>query len=179
MEKGFFPGSTGVKNLPINAGNAREVFYSWVAKIPWSRKRQPAPVFLPRKSLGQRSLEGYSPRGRKELDTTEQPSMHTHTSWKVRHGSILMKRPLHVSTARSSFWGPRSTPHNSLWKFGNGFGSKSRPMSLERETYPGKANALHDIVVQQVFLLGTGVTTRGKGTWESQLQRHGTAEAEE
>ena len=37
-------------------------------------------------------------------------------------------------------------------------------MSLEREAYPGKANALHDIVVQQVFLLGTGVTTRGKGT---------------
>ena len=90
-----------------------------------------------------------------------------------------MKRFLHISTARSSLQGPRSTPHNSLWKSGNSFGSKSRPISLEREAYPGKANGLHDIVVQQGFLLGTGVTIRGKGTQESQLQRHGTDEAEE
>ena len=33
----------------------------WVRKIPWSRKRQPTPVFLLGKSLGQRSLVGYSP----------------------------------------------------------------------------------------------------------------------
>ena len=32
---------------------------------------QPTPVFLPRKSHGQRSLVGYSPWGCKELDTTE------------------------------------------------------------------------------------------------------------
>ena len=37
----------------------------------WSRKWQPAPVFLQRKSHGQRSLAGYSPWGYKELDTTE------------------------------------------------------------------------------------------------------------
>ena len=30
------------------------------------------PVFLPGESHGQRSLVGYNPRGRKELDTTEQ-----------------------------------------------------------------------------------------------------------
>ena len=30
------------------------------------------PVFLPGKSHGRRSLLGYSPRGRKESDTTEQ-----------------------------------------------------------------------------------------------------------
>lgn len=90
-----------------------------------------------------------------------------------------MKRLLYISAARSSFQGPRSTPHNSLWKSGNSFGSKPRPISLEREAYPGKANGLRDIVVQQGFLLGTGVTIRGKGTRESQLQRHGTAEAEE
>ena len=29
------------------------------------------PVFLPGKSHGQRSLEGYSPWGHRELDTTE------------------------------------------------------------------------------------------------------------
>ena len=44
----------------------------WVRKIPWRRKWQPTPVFLLGESHGQSSLEGYSPRGRKELDTTEQ-----------------------------------------------------------------------------------------------------------
>ena len=34
-------------------------------KIVWRRKRQPTPVFLPGKSHGQRSLAGYSPRGRR------------------------------------------------------------------------------------------------------------------
>ena len=35
----------------------------WVKKIPWRRKWQPTPVFLPGQSHGQRSLVGYSPRG--------------------------------------------------------------------------------------------------------------------
>ena len=39
----------------------------------YSRRRQcqPTPVLLPGKSDGQRSLVGYSPWGRKKLDTTE------------------------------------------------------------------------------------------------------------
>ena len=41
-------------------------------KIPWRRKWQPTPVFLPEKSHGQRSLVDYSPWGRKESDMTEQ-----------------------------------------------------------------------------------------------------------
>ena len=40
-------------------------FHSWVRKIPWRRKWQPAPVFLPGKSPGQRRLAGYSPWGHK------------------------------------------------------------------------------------------------------------------
>ena len=47
-------------------------FDSWFGKIPWSRKWQPAPVLLPGKFHGQRSLAGYSPGDRKESDTTEQ-----------------------------------------------------------------------------------------------------------
>ena len=43
-----------------------------VGKIPWRRKWQPTPVFLPGKSHGQRSLVGYSPWGCKESDMTEQ-----------------------------------------------------------------------------------------------------------
>ena len=34
-------------------------FDLWVGKIPWKRKWQPTPVFLPGKSHGQRSLAGY------------------------------------------------------------------------------------------------------------------------
>ena len=33
---------------------------SWVGKVPWRRKGQPTPVFLPGKSHGQRSLAGYN-----------------------------------------------------------------------------------------------------------------------
>ena len=52
-----------VKNLPtvwVNPGS-----------IPWRREWQPAPVFLPGKFHGQRSLASYSPWGHKESDTTE------------------------------------------------------------------------------------------------------------
>ena len=37
----------------------------------WRKNWQPTPVFLPGKSHGQGSLTGYSPRGRKESNTTE------------------------------------------------------------------------------------------------------------
>ena len=41
----------------------RPEFVSWVGKIPWRRKWQPAPVFLPGESHGQRSLTGYTVHG--------------------------------------------------------------------------------------------------------------------
>ena len=43
----------------------------WVRKIPWKRAWQPAPIFLPQKSHGQRNLMGYRPGDHKESDTTE------------------------------------------------------------------------------------------------------------
>ena len=53
-----------VKSLPDNAGKCRlHWFDPCVGKIPWRRKWQPTPVFLPGKSHGQRS--------HKESDTTE------------------------------------------------------------------------------------------------------------
>ena len=47
------------------------MFDPWDRKLPWRRKWQPTPVFLPAESHGQRSLIGYSPLGHKESDTTE------------------------------------------------------------------------------------------------------------
>ena len=49
----------------------RPKFDPWIGKIPWRRRWQSTPVFLPEKSHGQRSLAGYSPWGHKESDTTE------------------------------------------------------------------------------------------------------------
>ena len=51
-------------------------FDRWDGKIPWRRKWQPTPVFLPKKSHGWGSLVGYSPWGHKESDTTEQLHFH-------------------------------------------------------------------------------------------------------
>ena len=67
-----------VKNPPANAGNTRDAgSIPGSGLIPWSMKWQPTPVFLPGESHGQRSLVGYSPWFRKELDTTE-------VTWRVR-----------------------------------------------------------------------------------------------
>ena len=41
-----------------------------LGRFPWRRKWQPAPVFSPGESHGQRSLVGYSSWHRKELNTT-------------------------------------------------------------------------------------------------------------
>ena len=45
-------------------------FHPCVRKIPWRRKWQPTPVFLPGDFHGQRNLEGYSSWGHKGSDTT-------------------------------------------------------------------------------------------------------------
>ena len=46
-----------VKNPPHNAEDIkRHEFDPWMGKLPWRRKWQPTPVFLPRESHGQRSL---------------------------------------------------------------------------------------------------------------------------
>ena len=52
----------------------RNGFDPWVGKSPWSRKWQPAPVFLPEKFHEQRGLVGYSPWGCKESGKTEHSS---------------------------------------------------------------------------------------------------------
>ena len=55
------PGGSVVKNLPVSA--RRRGSNPWVGKIPWRRKWQPTPVFLPGESHGRRSLVGPSPWG--------------------------------------------------------------------------------------------------------------------
>ena len=50
-----------LENLPYKAGDERPEFNPWIRKIPWSRKWQPTPAFLPREFHGQRS--GLQPMG--------------------------------------------------------------------------------------------------------------------
>ena len=69
-----FPGGSVVKNPPANAGRCG--FHPWVGMIPWRRKWQSTPEFLPGKSHGQRSLVGCSPWGHKESDRTDRACTH-------------------------------------------------------------------------------------------------------
>ena len=72
-----FPGDPLVKNPSANVGDMG--FSPWVGKIPWRRKLQPSPVFLPGKSNGQKSLVGYRPWGHKrvrhDITTKQQQQM--------------------------------------------------------------------------------------------------------
>ena len=83
------PGGLGRKESTCNAG-----FNSWVRKIPWRKKWQPTPVFLPGKSHGQRSLVGYSPWDRKELDNwaanSNDPSSR-HNEWLAEETGQLLR----------------------------------------------------------------------------------------
>ena len=54
-----------VKIVSYQPFNTEYVFSLWVGSIPWRRKWQPTPVFLPGTSHGQRNLVGYSPWGRR------------------------------------------------------------------------------------------------------------------
>ena len=62
-----------VTHPPANARDARDpASIPGCGRFPGEGNGNPLPVFLPGKFHGERSLVGYSPWGRKELDTTEQ-----------------------------------------------------------------------------------------------------------
>ena len=77
-------GGTGVKNLPANTGDARDV-----GSIPGSEISPEqdmatcsTPVCLPGKFHGQRILAGYRLWGPKELDIIQRLSTHSHAQYK-------------------------------------------------------------------------------------------------
>ena len=81
-----FPGSSSGEEPACQCRRHRRPgFDPWVGKIPWRRKWQPTPVFLPGESRGQRSLAGYSPQGPKESDTTK-VTQHMHAQLTSLHG---------------------------------------------------------------------------------------------
>ena len=60
---GFPAGAHGKEPVCQCRRPKRLRFDPWVGKIPWRRKWQPMPVFLPGESHGQRSLAGYTAHG--------------------------------------------------------------------------------------------------------------------
>ena len=77
-----FPSGSAIKNLPANAGDVGSVS-GWEFLLPWRRKCQASPVFLPEKSHGWRNLTSYSPWGshRVRYDlATEHGHMHVPSS---------------------------------------------------------------------------------------------------
>ena len=67
-----FPGDSAGKESAYNVGD--------LGLIPWRRERLPTPVFWPGEFHGL-----YSPWGYKELDTTEQLSLHSQVALVVKN----------------------------------------------------------------------------------------------
>ena len=56
------------KRIPLQCRKCKRCRYNpWVGKIPWRRKWQLTPIFLPGKSHGQGNLAGSSPWGHKRV----------------------------------------------------------------------------------------------------------------
>ena len=101
-----FPGGSEVKNPPA----VQEPQRMWLipGKIAWRRTWQPAPVFLPGESHGQRSLAGHSPWGCKESDKTEVTvHVHTHPVSQMRKLKLQQgKKLVQVTQYRQQSWNP-------------------------------------------------------------------------
>ena len=122
-------------------------FHPWVMKIPWSRKWQPASGFLPGKFHGQRSLEGYSSWGHRELDTTEWLSTHT---WLLKCPTLVWDAHSRSYWALEPFWkmssfisfkwllvweyNPWKYYYNSNRKYKK-FGAKLHKISMQENVY--------------------------------------------
>ena len=84
-----FPGCANGKESACECERCnRSSFNPWVGKIPWSRKQQPIPVFLPGKLPGQRSQAAV--HGVAKSWTWLSTHTHTHTLFFIDdHGALF------------------------------------------------------------------------------------------
>ena len=90
--------------------------YSFVCPLldsfTWRRQWHPTPVLLPGKSHGRRSLVGYSPWGRTELDTTEQLHFHFSLSRTGEGNGTPLQYPWTEEPGRLQSMGSRRVKHD-------------------------------------------------------------------
>ena len=108
LSVGFDKGMVGsqVKNPPAIAGDAGDSGLIPVGKIPWSRKWQPTPVFLPGRSHGQRSLAGCSPWGHSKSWTRLKRLNSSNIVTCIHHHSVVAE--YHTLYGVMSFHCPKS-----------------------------------------------------------------------
>ena len=84
----------------------RHGFDSWVRKIPWRRKWQATPVFLPGKLHGQRSLEGWTAVHGVTKSWTRLSSESESVSCSVVSDSetVACQAPLSLRFSRQEYW---------------------------------------------------------------------------
>ena len=108
-----------VKNISAMQETEEVWVQSLVRKIPWRRKRQPTPVFLPGKSRRQRNLVGHGLWGHREWDMTEY-SMHvyTHTHKALSHiTTYIYTRSKAKNDSLSQLWMLTSPRHSSFFTY--------------------------------------------------------------
>ena len=72
-----FPGGSDSKEPTCQCRRCKKHgFNPWIRKVPWRRKWQSTPLFLPGKYHGQRSLAGYSPGVTQNRTQLKRLSMH-------------------------------------------------------------------------------------------------------
>ena len=91
----------------------RHGFNPWVGKIPWRRKWQPTPVFLPGKTHGQRSLAGYS---------SWQCHKRVRHNWVIKQQQkafptdcLLLQEDYWSPLYRAETWQPPTWPTDQSW----------------------------------------------------------------
>ena len=88
-------------------------FDAWVAEVPWRRKWQPTPAFLPEEFHGQRGLMGYSPCDCNKSGTTER--MHLGSR---EYAWVVVKRGKELSSNQQAVGNAfLSSTHSSPYRF--------------------------------------------------------------
>ena len=171
-----FPLWLSSKEPTCSAGDAG-VIPEW-GRFPWSRARQPSPVFQPGKSQKQRSLAHYSPWGCKEADTaevTEHTQTHAYTVDQQSGPGHRSGRPRERQLTQAMAAGANSKQLTRLvstpapWSLqvhpeasaGPGLDSATRPVSDLYPTSLSKAASLN-----VVLWVGPEARTRFQGTGE-------------
>ena len=109
-----FPGGSVLNNLPAMQEMQETQVQSQGQNLPWRKKWQSTPVFLPGKSHGERSLAGYSPWGhkrvRQNLATTTNSilstyhDLFTHSLWRYICSCQIQSLRISPSVCGLSFY---------------------------------------------------------------------------